>query len=198
MNNFTTNTFQMKREIINFSKKISKNSSKPKAKFVTDMIYSISKSKDVLLSSISEALNEKTKKVYVIDRLSENLSCDLDDNIDKNYCNTVMDSFGENPVFIIDYSDVIKTLGSQFEDLGIVRDGSSKNKTYEKGYHVTEIVGLIKNKKQPISIFSKVHSSLSKELVSANSITFEELNKIISILQEKNIKGTFVNTRISF
>lgn len=109
-----------------------------------------------------------------------------------------MDSFGENPVFIIDDSDVIKPLGSQFEDLGIVRDGSSKNKTYEKGYHVTEIVGLIKNKKQPISIFSKVHSSLSKELVSANSITFEELNKIISILQEKNIKGTFVNTRISF
>lgn len=195
MNNFTTNTFQMKREIINFSKKISKNSSKPEAKFVMDMIYGISKSKDVLLSSISEALNEKTKKAYVIDRLSNNLSCDLDNNIDKNYCNTVIDSFGENPVFIIDDSDIIKPLGSQFEDLGIVRDGSSKNKTYEKGYHVTEIVGLTKNKKQPISIFSKVHSSVSKEFVSANSITFEGLNKIISILQEKNIKGTFVNDR---
>lgn len=155
MNNFTTNTFQMKREIINFSKKISKNSSKPETKFVMDMIYGISKSKDVLLSSISEALNEKTKKAYLIDRLSDNLSCDLDSNIDKNYCNTVMDSFGENPVFIIDDSDIIKPLGSQFEDLGIVRDGSSKNKTYEKGYHVTEIVGLTKNKKQPISIFQK-------------------------------------------
>ena len=195
MNNFTTNTFQMKREIINFSKKISKNSSKPEIKFVMDMIYGISKSKDILLSSISEALNEKTKKAYVIDRLSNNLSCDLDNNIDKNYCNTVIDSFGENPVFIIDDSDIIKPLGSQFEDLGIVRDGSSKNKTYEKGYHVTEIVGLTKNKKQPISIFSKVHSSVSKEFVSANSITFEGLNKIISILQEKNIKGTFVNDR---
>lgn len=195
MNNFTTNTFQMKREIINFSKKISKNSSKPETKFVMDMIYGIPKSKDVLLSSISEALNEKTKKAYVIDRLSNNLSCDLDNNIDKNYCNTVIDSFGENPVFIIDDSDIIKPLGSQFEDLGIVRDGSSKNKTYEKGYHVTEIVGLTKNKKQPISIFSKVHSSVSKEFVSANSITFEGLNKIISILQEKNIKGTFVNDR---
>ena len=195
MNNFTTNTFQMKREIINFSKKISENSSKPEIKFVMDMIYGISKSKDILLSSISEALNEKTKKAYVIDRLSNNLSCDLDNNIDKNYCNTVIDSFGENPVFIIDDSDIIKPLGSQFEDLGIVRDGSSKNKTYEKGYHVTEIVGLTKNKKQPISIFSKVHSSVSKEFISANSITFEGLNKIISILQEKNIKGTFVNDR---
>ena len=40
-----------------------------------------------------------------------------------------------------------------------------------------------------------MHSSVSKEFVSANSITFEGLNKIISILQEKNIKGTFVNDR---
>lgn len=160
-----------------------------------DMIYGISKSKDILLSSISEALNEKTKKAYVIDRLSDKLSCELDDNIDKNYCNTVIDSSGESPVFIIDDSDVVKLLGSKFEDLGIVRDGSSKNKTYEKGYHVTEIVGLTKNKKQPISMFSKVHSSVSKEYVSANSITFEGLNRIITILQEKNKKGIFVNDR---
>lgn len=187
MNNFTTNTFQMKREIINFSKH--------ESKFLMDMIYGISKSKDILLSSISEALNEKTKKAYIIDRLSDNLSCDLDDNIDKNYCNTVIDSLGESPVFIIDDSDVVKPLGSKFEDLGIVRDGSSKNKTYEKGYHVTEIIGLTKNKKQPISIFSKVHSSVSKEYVSANSITFEGLNKIITILQKKNRKGIFVNDR---
>ena len=160
-----------------------------------DMIYGISKSKDILLSSISEALNEKTKKAYVIDRLSDKLSCELDDNIDKNYCNTVIDSSGESPVFIIDDSDVVKLLGSKFEDLGIVRDGSSKNKTYEKGYHVTEIVGLTQNKKQPISLFSKVHSSVSKEYVSANSITFEGLNRIITILQEKNKKGIFVNDR---
>ena len=55
MNNFTTNTYQMKRKIINFSK--------AEQKFLMDMIYGISKSKDILLSSISEALNEKTKKL---------------------------------------------------------------------------------------------------------------------------------------
>ena len=109
--------------------------------------------------------DENTKKAYVIDRLSDNLACDLDDNIDKNYCDIVMDSFGENPVFIIDDSDIIKPLGEKFEDLGIVRDGSSKNKNYEKGYHVTEIVGLTKDKRQPISVFSKIHSYTSKEYI---------------------------------
>ena len=159
------------------------------------MLYGISKSKDVLLSNIAEALDENTKKAYVIDRLSDNLACDLDDNIDKNYCDTVMDSFGENPIFIIDDSDVIKPLGEKFEDLGIVRDGSSKNKNYEKGYHVTEIVGLTKDKRQPISIFSKIHSSTSKDYVSANTITFEGLDKVIKMLNEKNKKGIFVNDR---
>ena len=118
----------------------------------------------------------------------------MDDSLDKNYCNPVIDSFEENPLFIIDDSDVVKPLESKFENLRIVRDGS--NKTYEKGYHVTKIVGLTKNKKQPISIFSKVHSSVSKEYVSANSITFDGLNKIITILQEKNRKGIFVNDRV--
>ena len=49
------------------------------------MIYGISKSKDILLSSIAGALDEKTKKAYVIDRLSDNLSNDLSSSIDKNY-----------------------------------------------------------------------------------------------------------------
>ena len=148
----------MKRDIINFSKKISDGCDKPESKFIMDMIYGISKSKDILLSSIADALDKKIKKAYTIDRLSDNLTNDLSASVDNNYCNLVMNSLGENPVFLIDDSDIIKPLGEKFEDLGIVRDGSSRNKNYEKGYHHTEIVGLTKNMKQPISIFSKIHS----------------------------------------
>ena len=195
MNNFTTNTYEMKRDIVNFSKKICKNSDKPETKFVTDMIYGISKSKNVLLSSIADSLKENTKKAYVIDRLSDNLALDLDTSIDENYNNLVMDSLGENPIFLIDDSDIIKPLGKKFEDLGIVRDGSSRNKSYEKGYHQTEIVGLTENMKQPISLFSKIHSSTSKDYVSANNITFEGIDKIVKLLNERGLKGTFVNDR---
>lgn len=195
MNNFTTNTYQIKREIVNFSKKICKNANKVESKFVTDMIYGISKSKDILLSSISEHLNEKTKKLNTIDRLSNNLSKDLSPSIDENYSNIAMDSLGDTPVFLVDDSDIIKPLGEKFEDLGIVRDGSSKNKNYEKGYHVTEIVGLTQNLNQPISIFSKIHSSSEKEYMSSNSVTNEGLNKVVSLLNDRNQKGIFVNDR---
>ena len=195
MDNFTINNYEMKRDIINFSKKICEGSNKPESKFTMDMIYGISKSKDVLLSSIAGALDEDTKKAYTIDRLSDNLSNDLSSSIDENYCNLAMDSLGENPVFLIDDSDIIKPLGEKFEDLGIVRDGSSRNKSYEKGYHHTEIVGLTQNKKQPISLFSKIHSSTQKDFVSANDITFEGIDKIVNMLNQRKQKGIFVNDR---
>ena len=195
MDNFTTNNYEMKRDIINFSKKISEGTSKPESKFVMDMIYGISKSKDILLSSIAGALDEKTKKAYTIDRLRDNLSNDLSSSIDEKYCNLAMDSLGENPVFLIDDSDIIKPLGEKFEDLGIVRDGSSRNKSYEKGYHHTEIVGLTQNKKQPISLFSKIHSSTQKEFISANDITFEGIDKIVNLLDKRRQKGILVNDR---
>ena len=89
MINFTTNTYQMKREIVKFSKKICEGSKKPILKFVIDMIYGISKSKDILLSSIADALDETTKKANTINRLSDNLAKNLDESIDNNYCDTI-------------------------------------------------------------------------------------------------------------
>ena len=195
MSYFTTNTYQLKREIVNFSKKICKNSNKPTSKFVTDMLYGISKSKDILLSSISEALDENISKINTIDRLSNNLSLDLDESIFLNYCNLAFDALGDEPVFLVDDSDVTKPLGNKFEDLGIVRDGSSKDKSYEKGYHHTEIVGLTNNFKQPISLFSKIHSSTQKEYISNNNVTYEGLNFVVTLLNERSLQGTFVLDR---
>ena len=106
-----------------------------------------------------------------------------------------MNSLADTPVFLVDDSDVIKPLGTKFEDLGIVRDGSSRNKSFEKGYRYTEIVGLTKNLNQPISIFSKIHSSTEKEYISDNSVTKEGLNKVINLLNERNQTGIFINDR---
>ena len=44
-------------------------------------------------------------------------------------------------------------------------------------------------------MFSKVHSSTSKDYISANTVTFEGLDKIIEILKERNLKGIFINDR---
>ena len=64
MNDFTTNTYKMKREIVIFSKKITDegNIDEKYKKFIIDMIYGMNKSQDVLLSSIAHELDEKLKK----------------------------------------------------------------------------------------------------------------------------------------
>ena len=64
----------MKREILNFSKKVSANTNKVTTKFVMDMQYGISKSQKSLISNISRALDEKIKLKNTIERLCDNLN----------------------------------------------------------------------------------------------------------------------------
>lgn len=39
MNNYTMNCYEVKRDLVNFSKKIVKGLSKPESKFIMDMLY---------------------------------------------------------------------------------------------------------------------------------------------------------------
>ena len=55
------NTYEMKREILNFSKKITKGIKNPPIKFVMDMQYGLSKGGSCLISNIARSL-EETKK----------------------------------------------------------------------------------------------------------------------------------------
>ena len=63
MINYTTLNSNLKRGILNFSEKISKNFSRPDMKFICNMIYGILASKSCLLSEIGRNLNEKISPV---------------------------------------------------------------------------------------------------------------------------------------
>ena len=112
------------------------------------MIYGITKSQPIILSNVSDALHEDIKKINTVERLSRNLDKELNsEQLYSNYMNEVNKVIGEKPIILVDDSDVIKPHGKTFESLGIVRDGSSLKNSYEKGYHVTEMVVLTKNEK---------------------------------------------------
>ena len=89
MNNFTINTYEMKREIEKFSKKVTENLDKVSKKFTMDMQYGMSKSKSCLISEISRALDEKINLKNTIERLCDNLVRLTDaqrHTIKNNYC----------------------------------------------------------------------------------------------------------------
>lgn len=164
--NFTSNTYKMKREILTFSNKISKKLPKPERKFMADMNYGMLASGSRLLTDIADKLHELSRKINVVDRLSNHLAKGIPACALNSYLSSVKKWCPEHPVVHIDDSDVVKPSGYKFESLCLVRDGSEstvKKNIYKKGYHVTEAT-VLTNNAHPASLFSKIHSSNEKKL----------------------------------
>ena len=193
MLNSTTNTYILKREIITFSRKISKHLSKPDRKFTSDMVYGILASGSCLLTDIVDQLHEPSKKINSVERLTRHLNKGISAKFLNSYLSLVKTMVPKNPIIHIDDSDVVKPDGYKFEALGIVRDGSkstNKKSVYEKGYHVTEACA-ITDSNHPVSIFSQIHSSQEKNYTSANNITFSAMERGAEMFK----KATFVMDR---
>lgn len=56
MVNFTSNTYTLKRKILNFTNKISKRLSKPERKFTADMTYGMLATVSCLLTDVADQL----------------------------------------------------------------------------------------------------------------------------------------------
>ena len=188
MNYYTTDLYETKREIVNFSKKITEGVNKSTSKFVMDMIYGISKSKSCLISEISRSLEEKINLSYTIERLCDNLNNIKEDELNiikENYLKEIEDLFEEEPISIFDDSDIAKPYGKKFEDLDKVIDASSIDGKVVSGYHVCEATILGKNQKQPISVYSKIYSCKSDNFESKNKYTIESIDTVRRILKRK-------------
>lgn len=191
MTNFTMYAYELKRDLMNFSKKISNGLSKPDSKFLMDMLFGISSSGSTLISNISRSLKENIKLSYTIERLCNHLSS-FDDNaiIMNNYFKECKNIFGDKPIVLFDDSDISKIYGKKFEDLDEVVDGSSKEKAITPGYHVCEAVALTKMEKQPISLYSKIYSCKSRNFISKNEYTMESIKTSEKVLS-KSFIGVF-------
>lgn len=193
MTNFTTNTYTLKREILNFSNKVSQCLSKPDRKFTADITYGMLASGSCLLTDVADQLHEDSKKINSVERLSRHLNKGVPKEALRSYLHIVRKWVADEPVVHLDDSDVVKPDGYKFEALGLVRDGSqssSAKNVYEKGYHVTEACVLTKSN-HPISIYSKIHSSQEKSFTSVNTITFEAMERAKALFG----KATFVMDR---
>ena len=194
MNNFTTNTYEMKREIANFSKKLFEGATKPSSKFLMDMQYGLAKSGSCLISNIARALDEDIKLSYTIERLCDNLAdMNIEDKkiIWKNYLREVKNNVSEDEnVALFDDSDINKEYSKKLEDLDRVIDASSQDKKIVNGYHTCETTILTKNEKQPISVYSKIYSCKSKGFISKNTYTLESIKAVEEVVGN-NFTGVF-------
>ena len=194
MNNFTMNAYEMKRDLLNFSKKVSHGVNQPTAKFVMDMQFGLAKSGSCLISEIARSLNENIKLNYTIERLCDNLSNLYDDEsniIWSNYLKEVKRNVDlDNPIVLFDDSDINKEYSRKLEDLDRVIDASSQDKRIVNGYHVCEATILTRNEKQPLSIYSQIYSCKSKNFESKNKYTMESIKRAEDLVGD-NFIGVF-------
>jgi hypothetical protein len=175
MNNFTIETYSAKREILTYADKISAGMGKPDVKFVADMVYGMCASGSVILSDISDSLKESAGKANTVERLARHLMAGLPKGIHKNYLKAISGDIPDNPVVLLDNSDIIKPTGKKFESMGRVRDGSATGLRIENGYWVCEACALSKSN-QPVSLYSRVYSQAEDGFVSENAYTFRAID----------------------
>lgn len=172
MINYNRLGYELKRDLTTFSEKISKGLTRPKSKFVTQMVYGILAGNKVHLSEIARSLNETIRLKKTIWRLSRNLSAfEEKGTVMENYISMVKKQIDEdNAVIVIDNSDITKPCSPKMEAISDVRDGSTGE--IKKGYCTIEAAVLSKGKKMPVPVYEKVFSAAEEGFVSE---TYENL-----------------------
>ena len=111
---------KQKREILTFADKVASGLPRPVYKFIHDMIYGFAKNQSCHLSDIAKALDEKTKLINVIDRLSANLAslseADLERIMD-NFRSAIENYIPDEPLVNLDNSEIVKRHARKLEDL---------------------------------------------------------------------------------
>ena len=178
MINYNRLGYEIKRDLANFSEKISNGLKRPQSKFLLQMIYGILAGNKLHLSEIARSLNENITLKKTIDRLSRNLSAFKEkETVMKNYISEVKKQINEeNAVIIIDNSDITKPCSPKMEAISDVHDGSTGE--IRKGYFTVEAAVLSQNKKMPLPVYEKVFSAAEKGFISA---THENLQCLKSL-----------------
>ena len=172
MINYNRLAYEIKRDLSNFSEKISKGLKRPQKKFVLQMLYGILEGNKVHLSEIARSLNEGISLKKTIDRLSRNLSAFKEkETVLDNYISMAKNQVDEeHAVIVIDNSDITKPCSPKMEAISDVHDGSTGE--IRKGYLTVEAAVLSKGKKMPMPVYEKVFSSAEDGFI---SMTHENL-----------------------
>lgn len=184
--------YQTKRSLLTFLEKLTKGLSKPRKKFYSDILYGMSKAQNTLLSDIARALEENIDLIYTIKRLSRNSAEENDlKQVHQNYLNTLKTSIPDNPLVIVDESEIVKPYAEKMENLALVRDGS-KN-VLEKGYPTLNFSMASPKTKHPLPLYNHLYSSKEDDFQSQNIEIAKGFNTVHTFLGKK--KATFVMDR---
>ncbi|MDK2920114.1 MAG: hypothetical protein PWQ37_2847 [Candidatus Petromonas sp.] len=187
MFDYSKTAYDLKRSICNFCSRLAQGLPVPFKKFLSCMVFGILASKTVILAEISRSLNEDIKLKKTIERLSRNLEkFSYTDDVLKNLSSEVKRYIHHDTPIIIDLSDIVKKYGVVFENMGKIRDGSTKE-TNMDGYYLLEALIYNHGDKLLVPIYSDLFSPSEPGFKSENEEIIKCLDKLRSLYGTKGI-----------
>ena len=122
--------FRAKEQLGKFLGKVFAHFSKPRKKFLADMLYGIQASGDTQLSSVMRAVNDDPDMRHAVEkRLSRNVANeDIGDEIDRAILAEGARHVRDDTLILVDPTEIRKGFGLRMEHVTMVRDASRSSK----------------------------------------------------------------------
>ncbi|MFZ2603141.1 MAG: transposase [Candidatus Omnitrophota bacterium] len=158
---------KVKSEIEHFSQAITQGLTKPKKKFIHQMLFGIQASRDIKLSNISRSLSEDIKLIKTENRLSRNaqgedLTVRFNEDIIKRAAKRIL----PDTVIALDLSDIHKPFAKKMDYLANVWNGSEGKVT--KGYWLLEATAADVDSETITPLYSELYSHEANKYESEN------------------------------
>lgn len=177
---------ETKERIDKFAVKVSEELSRPRRKFLRQMIYGIQAVRDIKVSEISRGLCEKIKLIKTENRLARQLATeDLTDILNSNLLKESGKRIKEDTVLALDLSDIRKDFAKKMEHMDGIWDGSKGE--VAKGYWICEIVGAEVNGNELIPLYSESFSQSAEGFESENKQMLKAIDKVYEATNGKGI-----------
>ena len=191
MNNSTI-AWKTRAQLDDFMMKMFHGFSKPRNKFIRDMVYGIQATGDTVLTDIARAVDSEYRHRNVENRLSRNLQTEgLHLDIQRAVMKDAKRFIDRNTLIIMDPTDVCKPHAMKMEHLTIVRDASRSTKdnvVRTRGYHGCMAVACRSGSRKTVPLALKLWSSNAVGYKGENEEVLEILREVDRVTDGRGIR----------
>lgn len=186
MNDDTRISEKVKSEIEHFTQIITQGFSRPKKKFISQMLFGIQASRDIKLSNIARSLSEDIKLIKTENRLSRNaqgedLTVQFNEGIIKRAAKRIL----PDTVIALDLSDIHKPFAKKMDYLADVWNGSEGRVT--KGYWLLEATAADIDSETLTPLYSELYSHEANKYESENQKILRAVDLISRATDKRGI-----------
>lgn len=186
MNDDTRISEKVKSEIKHFAQIITQGFSRPKKKFISQMLFGIQASRDVKLSNISRSLSEEIKLIKTENRLSRNAQGeDLTVRFNESIIKRASKKILPDTVIALDLSDIHKPFAKKMDYLADIWNGSEGRVT--KGYWLLEATAADVENETITPLYSELYSHEANKYESENQKILRAVELISKTADKRGI-----------